>query len=328
MSRWTKPGARRVLLAVALTAMGAPTMAQESWPSRPVRLVVPYVAGGLPDTMARAVGQRMAETIGQQVVVENRPGAGGIQATEHVAKSAGDGYTLLVADLGQTAINPALYPKLPYDTLRDLAPVSMLGTSPFFLAAHQSSGASSLADFVAAAKARPGVLSYGSSGVGSPHHLAMETLKARVGIDVVHIPYKGSGQSTPALLGGQVPVLFTVLPSVSAHVKSGVVRLLAVASPTRTAQAPDVPTFAELGVADMVFLPSVAMLAPASTPAAIVNRIGTEVAAAVKSPEVVKRFQAMGIDPVGNAPHEYAVQLRRDLAFYAQAVKLSGAKVE
>ena len=313
--------------AAALLASGLP-QAQTDFPVKPVRFIVPYVPGGLPDTMARLVGQRLSETMGQQVIVENRPSAGGIQAAEHVARSAADGYTLLVADLGQTAINPALYPKPPYDTLRDFAPVSMLGTSPFFLAVHQSSGVASLREFVALAKSRPGQLSYGSSGVGSPHHLAMETLKARLGLDIVHVPYKGSGQSTPALLGGQVPALFTVLPTVAAHVKSGVVRLLAVASPTRSNQASDVPTFDEMGVPDMVFLPSVSVLAPARTPASIVERLSKEISHAVRHPDVVKRLEALGIDPVGNTPGAYAEQLRKDIAFYAQAVKNSGAKLD
>ena len=289
---------------------------------------MPYVPGGLPDTLARAVGQRMAEGLGQQIIVENKPSAGGILGAEFVAKSPADGYTLLVADLGQTAINPAIYPKLPYDTLRDFAPVTMLGTSPFFLAAHQSAGVATLREFVALVKSRPGQLSYGSSGIGSPHHLAMETLKVRLGLDIVHVPYKGSGQSTPALLGGQVPVLFTVLPTVASHVKSGVVRLLAVASPARTAQAPEVPTFEELGVRDMVFLPSVSLLAPARTPDAVVQRLSAEAAKAVRHPEVLKRLEAMGIDPVGNTSQAYAEQLKKDLAFYAEAVRASGAKVE
>ena len=318
---------RLLAAAAALVASGLPH-AQTDFPVKPIRFIVPYVPGGLPDTMARLVGQRVSETMGQQVIVENRPSAGGIQATEQVARSAPDGYTLLIADLGQTAINPALYPKLPYDTLRDFAPVSMLGTSPFFLAVHQSSGVASFREFVALAKSRPGQLSYGSSGIGSPHHLAMETLKARLGLDIVHVPYKGSGQSTPALLGGQVPALFTVLPTVATHVKSGGVRLLAVASPTRSSQAPDVPTFDEMGVRDMVFLPSVSVLAPARTPASVVARLSKEISQAVRHPEVVKRLEALGIDPVGNTPDAYAKQLREDVAFYAQAVKNSGAKLD
>jgi tripartite-type tricarboxylate transporter receptor subunit TctC len=321
---------RRVACLAVMTLASCAVLAQNDgpFPSKPIRLIVPYPPGGLPDTLARMVGQRLTESIGQPVIVENRPGAGGIQGAELVAKAAPDGHTLLVADLGQTAINLALYPKLPYDTLRDFAPVSMLGTAPFFLAVHQSAGVASLAELAALARAKRGELTYGSSGVGSPHHLAMETLKSRLGIDVLHVPYKGSGQATPALLGGQVPMLFTVLPTVSTHVKSGVIRLLAVASPQRTSQAPEVPTFDELGVKDMVFLPSVSVLAPVRTPGPIVQRLATEIGQAVRHAETVKRLEAMGIEPVGNSPEEYAAQLRRDIAYYAQAVKTSGAKVE
>ena len=322
-------GALLATLALALPAAAQETAA--AWPSKLIRLIVPYPTGGLPDTLARVLAQRMGESAamnGAQVLVENKPGAGGILGTEFVARSAPDGYTVLIADLGQTAINLALYPKLSYDTLRDFAPVSMIGTSPFFLAVHQSSGIHTVAELIAQAKAKPGQLSYGSSGPGSPHHLAMETFKARTGTDILHVPYKGSGQSTPALIGGQIPMLFTVLSTVTAHVKTGTVRLVAVASPTRTPQAPDVPTFAELGVRDMLFLPSVAALAPAGTPAPIVAKISGEVARAVRHPDSLKRFESLGIDPVGNTPAEYAAQLRADIAFYAQAVKLSGAKAE
>lgn len=318
----------QLVIGMASLFITALAYAQGDFPTRPIHFIVPYVPGGLPDTMARLIGQRVSETIGQQVVVENKPSAGGIQATEYVAKAAADGYTVLIADLGQTAINPALYPKLGYDTLRDFAPLSELGTSPFFLAVHQSLGVMSFEEFVALVKSQPGKLSYGSSGIGSPHHLAMETLKARLGLDIVHVPYKGSGQSTPALLGGQVPALFTVLPTVATQVKSGVIRLLAVASPTRSSQAPNVPTFEEMGVHDMIFLPSVAALAPARTPTPIVRKLSQEIGQAVRHPDVVKRLEALGIDPVGSSAEAYAEQLKKDVAFYARAVKNSGAKVE
>lgn len=322
-----------LVLASALSAMPA-ARAQESaasYPSKLVRLVVPYPAGGLPDTIARVLGQRLAENPemhGQQVIVDNKPGAGGILATDFVARSAPDGYTLLVADLGQTAINLALYAKPPYDTLRDFAPVSLVGTSPFFLAVHRSAGINSLQELTAMARAQPGKLSYGSSGPGSPHHLAMETLKSRLGLDILHVPYKGSGQSTPALVGGQIPMLFTVLSTVTSHVKAGTIKLLAVASPSRTPQAPDVPTFAELGVREMEFLPSVAVLAPAGTSRAIAAKISGEIAKAVRHPDSLKRFESLGIDPVGSTPEQYAAQLKADIAYYAQAVKLSGAKAD
>jgi tripartite-type tricarboxylate transporter receptor subunit TctC len=321
-----------VLTGIAASLMSAMVHAQPAdpatFPSRPIRMVVPYVPGGLPDTLGRIVAQRLGEAFRSPVLVDNRPGAGGIIGTELVARALPDGYTLLVADLGQTAITPAMTPKLPYDIRRDFAPVSLLGTAPFFLAVNAGTGVSTLKEFVAFARARKGSASYGSSGVGSPHHLAMEMLRARLGIDLVHVPYKGSGQSTPALVSGEVPVLFTVLPTVSAHVKAGTLRLLGVASATRSGQAPDVPTFAELGVKDFVLLPSVSVLAPAGTPSAVIERLAVEIARAVKHPDSVQKLSAMGIDPVGSTPAEYAKQLLADIELFQQAVRASGVKAE
>jgi tripartite-type tricarboxylate transporter receptor subunit TctC len=278
--------------------------------------------------MARIVAPKRSEAFGQQFVIENRPGAGGALACEAAAKAAPDGYTLAVVDIGQSAINLALYPKLPYDTLRDFAPVSLLGTSPFFLAAHTSAGVSTYPELAAAAKARPGQFTYGSSGNGTPPHLAMEILKSRAGLDLVHVPFKGSGQSLPALIGGQVHLLFTVLPTLSAALKSGQVKLLALASDARTPQAPDVPTFAELGVKGVRILPSIGILAPVATPKPIVAALAKELAKTVHDPDTLKRFASMGIDPVGNTPEQYAASLKEDIAYYANAVKVSGAKID
>jgi tripartite-type tricarboxylate transporter receptor subunit TctC len=321
---------RRTFIAAGL-ALGAsylvPSRAQ-AYPSKPVRVLVGYPPGGLPDTMARLIAARLSESLGQQVLIDNRPGAGGSLACEAAAKSPPDGYTLVAVDLGQSAINMALYPKLPYDTLRDFTPVSLLGTSPFFLAAHAGAGIGSFQDLVKQAKARPGTLTYGSSGNGSPPHLAMEILKHAAGLDLVHVPFKGSGQSLPALISGQVQLLFTVLPTTAAAIKAGQVRLLGLASEARNAQAPEVPTFAELGVKGVRILPSVGILAPAATPRPIVSQLAAEVAKAVRHPETLKRFAALGIDPVGNAPDAYAVMLKEDIAYYANAVKVTGAKID
>jgi len=316
------------LVTLAATLAIAPSHAQDGYPARPVRLVVPYPPGGLPDTMARTVGQRLTQTMGQPFIVENRPGAGGIVATEGVAKSPADGYTLLVADAGQTSINLAFYPKLPYDTLRDFAPITRLGTSPLFLGVHASSGVGSLAELLALARSKPGQLSYASSGNGSPHHLAMEMLKSKTGVDIVHVPYKGSGQSTPAFVAGQVAVAFAVLPLIASHVKAGTIRLVAIANAKRSAQAPDVPTFAEQGVADMVMLPTISVLAPAGTPRLIVQRLAAELGKVVHHPESVQRFAGLGIDPVADTPEAYTAQLKSDIAYYANAVRISGAKAE
>lgn len=314
-----------ILLCAALAACGA--LAQD-YPARPVKLLVPYAPGGLPDTMVRIMAPRLTEALGQQVVVENRGGAGGVAGTEAVAKAPADGYTLLVADVGQLAINPHLYLKLSYDPLKDFAAVSLLGTSALFPVAHPSVAAGSLAELVALAKARPGQLNYGSSGAGSIHHLATEALKSALGLDIVHVPYKGTGQSVPALLGGQVSLLFAALPSIEAHVKSGRVKLLAVSTPRRSPQAPDVPAIAEFGIAGYDFAPQIGVLAPAATPAAIVSRLATEMHRAVHHADTVHRFAQLGIDPVGSTPEVYAAQIRSAYVRYAKVVKDTGARID
>jgi tripartite-type tricarboxylate transporter receptor subunit TctC len=301
----------------------------QDYPTRPIRAVVPYAAGGLPDTMTRIAGQRMIEILGQQIVVDNRPGAGGIGACELVANATPDGYTLLIADVAQTAINPALYAKLPYDTLRDFAPVSLMGTSGQFLVAHASVPAKTLPELITLVKGKPGQFRYGSGGIGSVHHLSMEALKAPLGLDIVHVPYKGTGQAVPALLGGEVSLLFAALPSISQHVKAGRLKLLAVNTIKRNAQMPDVPTIAEItGIRDYDYPPAIGVLVPAKTPKAVINRLAAAINKAVQHPDTVNRYTTLGIDPVGNTPEQYAAQTRVDIAKYAKAVKASGVKVE
>ncbi len=261
-------------------------------------------------------------------MVENRPGAGGISGTEIVARSSADGYTLLIADVGQLAINPHLFKQLPYDPLKDLAPVSLIGSTALFLVLQASIPANDFKELVALAKARPGSMNYGSSGLGSIHHLTTEALKAAFGLDIVHVPFKGMGQAVPALLGGQVSMLFSALPAIEAHVKAGKVKLLAISVPRRSPQAPEVPTIAELGVPGFDFAPEIGLLAPAGTPRAIVSRLSAEVAKAVKTSDVAQRFQQLGIDPVGNTPEAYSAQIRNDYERYGRVVRVSGAKID
>ena len=315
------------VVAAALAA-AAPLGAQEAYPTKPIRWVVPYAAGGLPDTIARVVAQKVSEQLGQQVTIENRGGAGGIPGTEQVARAAPDGYTFLVADVGQVAINPHLYAKLPYDPAKDLTPVGLIGTANLFLVANQAVPVKDFAELVALARAKPGVLNYGSSGVGSIHHLSMESLKAALGLNIVHIPYKGTGQSIPALVAGDVALAYSAMPSIAAHVKAGRVKVLAVSTAKRSPTAPDVPTVAELGVPGYDFAPEIGLLAPAGTPPAIVNRMSQEVARALKSPDVAQRFAQLDIVPIGNQPAEYAAQIRAANDKYAQAVKVSGARID
>jgi tripartite-type tricarboxylate transporter receptor subunit TctC len=310
-------------------AAWASSAGAQDFPTKPVRVVLPYAAGGLPDTMARIASQRLIEDFKQQFVVDNRPGAGGIGACELVAKANPDGYTLLVVDVGQTAINPALYTKLPYDTLRDFAPVSLMGTSAQFLVAGGPVPANTLKELIALAKAKPGQLRYGSGGIGSLHHLNMEALKAPLGLDIVHVPYKGTGQAIPAMLGGEVALVFSALPAIESHLKSGRVKLLAVNTLKRNAQAPNVPTIAEVtGIKDFDYPPEIGVLAPAKTPQAVINKLAAGIAKAVLHPDTVQRYTQLGIDPVGNTPEQYAARIRIDIVKYAKAVKASGAKVD
>ena len=324
-----KNNLKRALFVVAAAWAVMAAGAQPEFPSRPVRVVVPYAAGGLPDTMTRLASVKMIETLGQQVVVDNRPGAGGISACELVANSNADGYTLLVVDVAQTAINPALYAKLPYDTLRDFAPVTLMGTSAQFLAANASVPANTLPELIKLAKAKPGQFRYGSGGIGSVHHLSMEALKTPLGLDITHVPYKGNGVAIPAMIQGEVALVFSALPAIEGHLKTGRVKLLAVNTSRRSAQAPNVPTVAEVtGIKDYDYPPAIGVLAPAKTPKAIVSRVSQSIAKAVTSPDIAKRYVELGIDPVGNTPEQYIAQIKIDIPKYAKAVKASGVKVE
>jgi tripartite-type tricarboxylate transporter receptor subunit TctC len=300
----------------------------QDYPNRPIRVIVPYAAGGLPDTMARLVGAKMGEALGQQMVVENRGGAGGIVGTTEVVRAAPDGYVLLVADVGQIAINPHLFAKLPYDPLKDLVGVSLMGTSALYLVAHSSVPANNMAELIALIKAQPGKLSYGSSGTGSIHHLATEALKVGLGLDIVHVPYKGAGQSVPALLGGQVALLYAALPTIEGHYKSGKVKILAVSTPQRSPQTPEVPTVAEAGLPGYDFVAEIAIYAPAGTPPDVVAKLSAQAARAVKQPDVMQRFKQLGIDPVGSTPEALAAQNRVNYEKYARVVKASGAKID
>ena len=313
------------LLAVLLLA-GA--VHAQGYPNRPIKVIVPYAPGGLPDTIARLVGAKIAQPLGQTLVVENLGGAGGISGVSEVVKAQPDGYTVLVADVGQIAINPHLFAKLPYAPMKDLVPVSLIGVAPLFLVAHPSVPASSVKELVALAKSQPGKLNYGSSGIGSIHHLATEALKSGFGIDIVHVPYKGTGQSVPALLGGQVSLLYSAGPSIAGHVKEGRVKLLAVSTVRRSPQAPEVPAIAELGLPGYDFPAEIGMLAPTGTSHEIVNRLSVEIARAVKQPDVVQRFTQLGIDPVGSTADGYAQVNKADYEKYEKIVRATGARID
>ncbi len=327
MTRTRVTGILNINLFVVISLSTA-AMAQE-YPNKPIRLHSSGVVGGLTDNTARILAERMQaspEMRGQAVIVENRPGGAGVVSVMSVVKSAPDGYSILIADIGQAAIIPVLDPKPQYDPLRDLTPISRIGEMPFFLSVHASVEASSLREFIETVKANPGKYSYGSNGSGSVHHLAAESMKTALGLDLLHIPYKGSAQSTPAMIAGQIQVLFTLLAPMTPHMRAGKVKLLAVASAQRSKQAPDIPTFVELGVRDMVIVPTVSALAPAGMPRALLGRLSAEIIKAARHPDSLARFEKLAIDVVANSPDEYAAQVKADLVTFARAVKVSGAK--
>ncbi|MFN0301007.1 MAG: Bug family tripartite tricarboxylate transporter substrate binding protein [Burkholderiales bacterium] len=293
---------------------------------RPLRLVVPYGSGGAPDVVSRTLAQRLGETAGWQVIVENRPGAGGVVAAEAVMKSPADGLTVFIADTGHYAISPALIPKLPYDPLRDFVPVSHIASTPLVFAANIALPASTMAELITLAKAKP--VNYGSSGNGSPHHLGMEMLKLIAKIDMVHIPYKGVAQSVPALLAGDVSVILVGVPSIQPHVRAGKAKLLAVSSVARSSLVPDLPTAAESGAPDFDLTVTIGMLAPAGTPRDAVMRLHDEVAKVLKEPEIVRKLAGLGIVAIGDSPETLASIIRIEQDKFARLVKASGAKVD
>ncbi len=321
-----------IILPCALLS-ARPVIAQDkgeaaSYPAKSVRVVVPYAPGGFPDTVARIIGQRLAETLGQQFIVENRGGAGGIAGCEVVAKASPDGYTLLMADVGQIAINPAIYSKLPYDSVRDYTPISMVATSPLFIVVHESVPVKTFPELVALARSKPGSLTYGSSGTGSIHHMTMEAMKTALHLDIVHIPYKGSGQSVPALIGGQVSMSVAALPSLTAQIKAGRVRLLAINTSSRSPQAPDVPTIAEMGAPGFDYPSKIGLLGPAGVPHAIVQKLHAAIVKAVNHPDTLKRFAGLGVDAVGGTPEAYAADNVADIERYARLAKAAGVKAD
>ncbi len=316
-----------VSMAAALFSAPFSVLAQGAYPNKPIKFVVPYSAGGLPDTVARVFAQRLGDKLGQSVVVDNKPGANGVVAAQVLASSPKDGYTFLVTDGSMFSINPAIYKNLGYEFKRDFMPVSLAARAPLYLAVHPKVPVNTLQEFIALAKSRPGALNYGSSGIGSTHHLTMEAMKAALGIDLTHVPFKGSGQSVPALIGGQVEVLFSALPSLVGFVKAGQVKLLASNAAQRSSQAPNVPALAEI-ISGFDFAPIVGVLAATGTPASVIERISAEMATIAKMPEVIQTLNNAGVDPIGSTPPEYNKAILGENQRLAKAIAVAGIKAE
>ena len=329
---------RRDLIAAAAVAPAlAPfaAVAQGAWPNKPVRIVVPFAAGGTTDILARAMAPELQRVFGQAFVVDNKPGAGGNSGAAEVAKSPADGYTLLMGTVGTHAINPSLYPKMPYDAVKDFAPVTLVAGVPNVLvinpAAAQRLGVNTVADFVKALKANPGKLNMASSGNGTSIHLAGELFKSMTGTFMVHLPYRGSGPALIDLIAGNVDVMFDNLPSALPHIKSGRLKALAVTSAARSGALPEVPTVAEAGGAMLKGYEASSwfgLLAPAGTSADVVDRVQQESAKALATASMKERLLAQGAIPSGNTPAEFTRFIAAEAAKWARVVKASGAKVD
>ena len=311
----------------ALACLHGAAFAQ-AFPSKPVRIVVPFPPGGGTDIGTRILAQKLSEAWGQSVVVENKSGAAGIVGTEFTAKAAPDGYTLMMGNIGTHAINVSLYKKLPYDPVRDFVPVSHVAGLPLFLLIHPSVAANSTTDLVALLKSRPGQFDYSSSGSGGSMHVAAELFKSMAGVRIVHIPYKGGGPAVADLLAGQVKISFATVLETLGHVKSGKVRALAVTSSRRSLAAPEFPTIAESGLPGYESTSWLALFAPAGTPREIIARVSADAARVMNTPEVRERFVAQGADPIGSTSEQLAAVLSRDIAKYAKVMKDSGTQPE
>jgi len=315
-----------VALLAASTALSAAAATTE-YPMRPVRLVVPFAAGGPMDIMSRALGERLTTRLGQQIVVDNRGGAGGSIGAEIVARSAPDGHTLLTGHIGTHAINVSLYPKLGYDPVKDFAPISLIATLPLGLFVNVSVPANSVSELIALAKAKPGQINFASAGSGGPTHMAGEMLKAMAAVDIVHVPYKGNAAGLTDLVAGRVQMMFSNLLTAMPHVKAGKLRAVAISTAQRSPQAPDLPTIAESGVPGYDFTPWYGIFAPGGTPRPVVMKLNREIDTILNAPDLKERFRTQGIDLVTSTPEAFSALIRKDIPKWREIVKKSGARV-
>jgi len=323
-----RPAAAAMLCAISCAAANAAaSSAADVFPAKPIRLIVPFAPGGGTDLIARTISPPLTAAVGQPVVVDNRAGAGGVIGADLVAKAPPDGYTLMMGTPGPLTINPNLLAKVPY-RLGDFAPVTLATISPFVLVVNANLPVASVKELIALAKARPGALNYGSAGNGSVAHLATEQFKALAGVDITHVPYKGSSQSVTDLIGGQVQIVIENLPTVLPHIRSGRLIALAVGTRKRSALLPDVPTMVEAGVAGYEASTASGVLAPAKTPREIVVRLNRDLVAILQAPEIRERFAAQGLEAVGSTREQYAEHLRAEFAQNAKVIKAAGIKIE
>jgi tripartite-type tricarboxylate transporter receptor subunit TctC len=318
----------KTMLAASLAVSAGTAFAQSTYPIKPIRLVVPFATGGVTDTSGRLIAEQLSKRLGQQVIVDNKPGASGNIGTQMVAAAEPDGYTLLLGFDGTLVINPHVFPKVGFDTAKNFAPIGKIGDAILILVSHPGVPAKTLKEVIALSKTQSGGLSYGTSGTGGTPHIAGELLKQRTGANLTHIPYKGGGQAMTDLLGGTIPLVYTAVAGAIQHVKSGKLHAVAVSSAQRAPSMPDVPTFIEAGVPDFDINSWVGLLAPAKTPRAIVDKLNTELNVVLNDPAVRERLNTLGIAASPGGPEKFGRDLSRDLSRYATVVKAANIKVE
>ncbi|MEO8305376.1 MAG: tripartite tricarboxylate transporter substrate binding protein [Betaproteobacteria bacterium] len=312
----------------ALLLVNVLPAAAQGYPAKPIRLVAPSTPGDAPDVIARMIADKLSVVLGQQVIVDNRPGAGGVVGSEFVAKAPPDGYTLIMGNAGSHGINAAVYTKLPYDIQRDFAPVSQIAIAPNIFVINPGVPAKTIQEFIVYVKSKPGQLGYASGGNGSSSHMSMELFKSMTGTDLIHVPYKGSSPALTDVVSGQNVVMSVNMPPAVPLVKAGKLRALAVTTRTRSPLMPDVPTVAESGLAGYETVAWFGVLAPAGTPKDIVNRLSAEIAIIARSPEMRERLASLGAEPVGSTPEEFAAVIARDIAKWTTLAKSVGIKID
>jgi tripartite-type tricarboxylate transporter receptor subunit TctC len=320
-------GLYRILCGIAVALL--PFFAHgQDYPTKPIRVILSVPAGATPDVTARLVTPGLSHMLGQQLVVDNRPGAGGMIGAEIASKASPDGYTIFISSPGALTILPHLRTNVPYDTLKDFVPVSLISIGPFVLITHPALPAKNVRELIALAKAQPGKLNYASAGNGVANHLAMELFKQMTGVDIVHVPYKGAPQAVTDVLAGNMNMMFNSIAPIVGHIKTGRVRVLGIASAKRSPQLPNVPTIGEAGVPGFEAVNWFGLFVPAKTPQRIITRLNDALVKVLHTPETRSQFAMLGADVVGSSPEEFAAFVRRDMAKYAKVVKLSGAKVD
>lgn len=318
----------RLLIGLVALAAGASALAQANYPTRPVTIVVGFAPGGGTDTVARIMAKHLSDSLGQQVLVDNKAGAGGNIATDHVAKTAPDGHTILLGNVGSLTVAPHIVPNLPYDPLRDLAPISMAVVFANVIVAHPSMGVKTLTEFVKYARDKPGAVTYGSSGIGGAGHLAGELLKIVAHIDIVHVPYKGGGPAMQGLLGGQTAAMVATPVSAGPHVKAGKIHAIATTGPKRAALMPDVPTVAESGYPGFEAMNWYAYMAPAKTPKEVIDRLHREIVKTLRAPEVIELLNKQALEPSPSSPEDLAQYIKREYETWGKVVKQAGIKAQ